>query len=287
MSIRSHKKVRLSRSIGGNIGVFLFLLLLGAFMALPMIYSIIQSFKPIEEFFAFPPKFFVRSPTLSNFKSVFQVAGGLWVPFSRYVFNSVFVTIVGTAASVIISSLAAYPLAKIRFPGAVVITQLVIWTILFRPEVLTIPQYMVLSELHMIDTYWALLLPPLASTLGIFLMRQFMEVAIPDAVLEAARLDGANEFQTLGRIVLPSVKPAWLTLIIFTFQNLWNLTANQYIYDETLKTLPSVLSTIVTGGIARQGAGYAVTVLLMIPPILIFLLAQNSVMETMAHSGLK
>lgn len=117
MSIRSHKKVRLSRSIGGNIGVFLFLLLLGAFMALPMIYSIIQSFKPIEEFFAFPPKFFVRSPTLSNFKSVFQVAGGLWVPFSRYVFNSLFVTIVGTAASVIISSLAAYPLAKIRFPG--------------------------------------------------------------------------------------------------------------------------------------------------------------------------
>lgn len=286
-----HKRVRsgkmLSRSHGGNFLVFLFLAVISFFMAIPLFYAIIQAFKPMEEIFAWPPRFFVRHPTFNNFIVVFQLAGNLWVPFSRYVFNSVFVSAVGTFVYVIVASLAAYPLSKHKFPGKSLLLLLVVWALLFRPEVTGVAQYIVISKLGMINTYWSILLPALASTFGVFLMKQFMETAIPDSVLEAARIDGANEYKIFFSIVFPAVKPAWLTLVIFTFQGLWNTTGVSYIYDESLKMLPSVLSSIAAGGIARVGAGSAVALLLMIPPILIFVISQSSVMETMSHSGLK
>ena len=137
------------------------------------------------------------------------------------------------------------------------------------------------------NTYWALLLPPLANTFGVFLMVQFMESAIPESVLEAGRIDGATEYRMFYSVVMPAVKPAWLTLVIFTFQSFWNVTGVSFVYDESLKTLPSVLSTISSGGLARAGATAAVAVILLIPPIIIFIISQSSISETMAHSGLK
>lgn len=281
-------KVQLSRSRAGTIGIFLFLLLICAFMLLPIAYAVIQAFKPIEEIFAFPPRFFVRNPTLSNFKQVFFLAGNLWVPFSRYLFNSLFVSVCGTLLYLIIASLAAFPLAKGNVRGGNLITGLIILTLLFRPEVTAIPSYMVISSLKMVDTYWAMIMPAMASSIGVFLMKQFMLVAIPDSTLEAARIDGAGEWTAFFRIALPSVKPALATLLIFTFQGLWNNNgAQQYIYSEDLKQLPSVLSSISAAGIFRAGVGSAVSVLLMLPPILIFIFSQRSIMETMTHSGLK
>jgi ABC-type glycerol-3-phosphate transport system permease component len=210
------------------------------------------------------------------------------VPFLRYVFNSLFVTVVGTFLYIVIASAAGYSLAKGFFRGKVLLTSLVVWALLFRPEVTSIPRYIVVSKLGMVDTYWALILPALSSTLGVFLIQQFVTVAIPDATLEAARIDGASEYNIFLRIVLAGIKPALLTAIIFTFQSFWNSAdGTQFIYSETLKSLPNVLSTIVTGGIARAGAGAAVSVILMIPPIVVFLISQSSVMETMTHSGLK
>ncbi len=284
---RIKKEVRLSRSFGGTLVIFLFLAVIGVFMALPIVYSLVQSIKPLEEIFAYPPKFFVKRPTADNYIQVYQLCQNLWVPLSRYVFNSLFISGIGTLVYVFIASMAAFPLSKHRFPGKVILSLVIVWALLFRPEVTGVAQYMIISGLGMIDTYWSMLLPPLAGTFGVFLMMQFMETAIPESVLEAARIDGANEYKIFFRIAMPSVKPAWLTLIIFTFQSFWNATGVSYIYDESLKTLPSVLSNISSGGLARAGASSAVAVILLIPPIIIFIISQSSMTETMAHTGLK
>ncbi len=286
MRIRLYKK-RVSRSLGGNLAILLMLTVVSLFMVIPLFYAVIQAFKPIDEIFAYPPKFFVRRPTLNNFTVVFELCRNLWVPFSRYTFNSLFVSVAGTLGYVVIASMMAYPLAKLRFRGQKVIGLVIVWALLFRSEVLGVPQYLIISRLHMLDTYWALLLPAMSGTFGVFLMKQFMVATVPDATLEAARIDGAGDGRIFTAIVMPSVRPAWLTLIIFTFQSLWNATGLSYIYDERLKTLPAVLQTISAGGIARAGAGAAVALLLMIPPILIFIISQSSIMETMSQSGLK
>ena len=284
---RSRKKVMLSRSKAGNFGVLLFLILVSAFMILPMIYSVVQALKPIDEIFAFPPRFFVKHPTLDNFKQLFKLCDNLWVPFSRYLFNSLAVSIIGTGLYVVVATLAAYPLAKCNDKAMYFISQLIVIAMLFRTEVTAVPQYIVIAKLGMIDTYFALVLPVLATTMGVYLIRQFIITAIPDDTLEAARIDGAGEYKIFFSIVIPSVRPAILTLIIFTFQSLWNSVGTQYIFSEELKQLPSVLSSISAGGLARSGASAAVSVVMMIPPIIVFLISQSSVMETMTHSGLK
>ena len=218
---------------------------------------------------------------------VYQLCQSLWVPLSRYVFNSLFIAGAGTFVYVILASMAAFPLSKHKFPGKALIAALIVWALLFRSEVTGISQYIIISGMGMINTYWALLLPPLANTFGVFLMMQFMESAIPESVLEAGRIDGATEYRMFYSVVMPAVKPAWLTLVIFTFQSFWNVTGVSFVYDESLKTLPSVLSTISSGGLARAGATAAVAVILLIPPIIIFIISQSSISETMAHSGLK
>ena len=285
---RSKKQVLLSRSHAGNIGILVFLILICAFMALPMVYAVIQAFKPIDEIFLYPPRFYVKNPTFDNFVQVIVLAGNLWVPFTKYLFNSLFVTIVGTVVYLIIAAMAGYSLAKGKFRGREAIGQAVTLTLLFRAEVTAIPAYIIVAALGMIDTYWALLLPPLAGSMGVFLIKQFATSSIPDATLEAARIDGASEYKIFSSIVIPSIKPALLTVVIFTFQAMWNNAGtSQYIFSESLKDLPTVLSTISAGGIARQGAASAVAVILMIPPIVVFLATQSSVMETMTHSGMK
>ncbi|MBR7133222.1 MAG: carbohydrate ABC transporter permease [Clostridia bacterium] len=285
---RVNKRVNLSRSFGGTLGIFIFLVLISAFMVLPLVYAVIQSLKPLDEIFAYPPRFFVQHPTLDNFRQVLVLTDNLWVPFARYLFNSLFITITGTGIYVFVSSMAAYPLAKAKFFGSSTISILIIWTLMFSGEVTAIPKYIVIAGLGLVDTQWSVILPYLSTTMGVFLMRQFMVASIPDSTLEAARIDGANEYQIFFRIIMPSVKPAWMTLIIFAFKDLWNSgTSAIYIYSEELKGLSAVMSSISTGGLGRTGPASAVAVLMMIPPIVIFLYSQSSVMETMTHSGLK
>lgn len=284
--IAGHKKKRINRSLKGDLALLFWLLVLGAFMILPFIYSIVQSLKPVEELFLFPPRFFVRRPTLENYEMLFKLAGNLWVPFGRYALNSILVAAIVTSAHVILSSMAAFPLAKVKFPGSNLIFRVVLMSLLFVSQVTGIMQYVLMARAHMIDTFWALILPSVAAPLGLFLMKQFM-MQIPEPMLEAAYIDGARPIYTWWHIVMPNVKPAWLTLSVFAFQSAWGITGGSFIYNESLKTLPTILSQIAASGIARAGVGAASAVVLMLPPAVLFIFTQSKIIETMTHSGIK
>ena len=277
---------KVNRSLGGNLVLFLFLFLMGCFMILPFVYSVLQSVKPVEEIFVFPPRFFVRRPTADNYTQLFRLANSLWVPFGRYLLNSVLISVAVTLLHVLVSSMAGFALAKYRFPLSRALFEIVVVALLFTGDVINVMRYLVLAKLHIIDTVWALLLPSIAAPLGLFLMTQFMK-KLPTSLLEAAEIDGASTYRILIHVVMPNVKPAWLTLIIFCFQNVWNMTGGNYIYSEQLKLLPTVLNQVSSGGIARAGVGAAAAVILMAVPIVLFLFAQGSIMETMAESGIK
>jgi len=285
-NVRATRKKRMSRSVGGDIMIIIMLLLMGAFMSLPLILSIVNAFKPLEEIFIFPPRFFVTNPTVNNFRQLFQLSSSLWVPFSRYIFNSVFVSVVVTFFHIVFAAMCAFPLAKGNFPGRKAIFSTIQMALLFTGGTLAIPLYMVMSVLKMVDTYWAVILPPIAGALGLFLMRQFM-IQIESETLESARIDGANELQIFWKIVMPLVKPAWLTLLIFSFKDIWNAAGNNVIYSEELKMLPTALNQIATAGIARAGVGAAAALIMMIPPIVVFIISQSNVIETMSYSGIK
>lgn len=283
---RSHKVV-LNRSAGGDLGITVFLTLMGVFMFLPMLYVIMQSLKPLDELWMFPPRWYVINPTLSNFGDLFSLMNDSWVPFSRYVFNTVFITFCGTLGNLILASMAAYALAKLKFPGRNVLFQMVVYSLMFHQTVNQVTHFIILSYIGAVDTYLAIILPALAGTMGLYLMKQFMESSVSDAVLESARLDGASEFRTFLTIAMPMVKPAWLTLIIESFKGLWNTGASVYIHSEQLKTFNYAIQQIVSGGIARAGAGAAATVVMMLVPITVFVVSQSQIIETMGSSGMK
>ena len=283
---RGHRVV-LNRSAGGDTGITVMLVLLGAFMFMPMYYVVIQAFKPLDELFMFPPRFYVIKPTLENFGDLFTLMGDSWVPFSRYIFNTVFLTIAGTLGNLVFASMAAYSLAKLRFPGRNAIFQLIVTSLMFHSTVNQVTHFIILSSFGWIDTYLSIIVPSMATTMGLYLMKQFMETSVPDTVLESARLDGASEFRTFLTIAMPMVKPAWLTLMIECFKSLWNSGSSIYIHSEELKTFNYAIQQIVSGGIARSGAGAASTVIMMAVPITVFVLNQSQIIETMGSSGMK
>src|SRR5690625_2794955 len=279
-------KKKMNRSLPVTILLFLFLAAMGAFMAIPLVFAVNNAFKPLDELFIFPPIFFVRNPTLDNFFDLVAVMDDSWVPLTRYFFNTIVITVLGTGGHVILASMAAYPLAKYRFPGSKVIFQIVILALMFSPHVTAIPNYLVMSGLGWIDSYLSLIIPAMAFPLGLFLMKQFME-QLPDQMLEAAKIDGASEFQIFWKVVMPNVKPAWLTLLILQFPILWGTTGGNFIYSEELKTLNYALEQITEAGIARAGVGAAVALILMTVPIVLFIVSQSKVIETMSSSGMK
>lgn len=279
-------KKRVNRSFWGSFSLFILLAGFGAFMILPLIYAINNAFKPLDEIFMFPPTLFVRNPTMNNFIDLINLLGNSWVPFSRYIFNTVFITGMGIVGHVILASAAAYPLAKHKFPGKGMMFGVVVLSLMFTPAVTAIPNYMIMSWLGLIDTYWAVIIPAFAYSLGLYLMKQFME-QLPDALLEAAKIDGANEYRIFWTIVMPNVKPAWLTLIILLFQILWGSDGNGFIYSEQLKSLHYASTQIIQGGISRAGAAAAVALILMSVPITLFVFSQSRIIETMATSGMK
>ena len=283
---RKHKVV-LNRSVGGDLGINIMLILLGAFMFLPMLYVIMQSLKPLDELWMYPPRFYVVNPTFKNFGDLFKLMSTSWVPFSRYIFNTVFISVVGTAGNLIFSSMAAYALAKIKFPGRGWIFQVIVMSLMFNSTVTAMTNFLTMSTLHWVDTYLAIIIPAWGTSLGLYLMKQFMESSVSDAVLESARLDGASEFYTFIKIAMPMVKPAWLTLIIYSFQGLWNAGSSIYIYSEQLKSFNYAISQIVAGGLARAGAAAASQVIMMAVPISVFIITQSNIIETMGSSGMK
>lgn len=281
---KRYKKVNRSRT--GTILTFIFLLLVGSFMVIPMIFAISNSLKPMDEIFRFPPTLFAQNPTSKNFTDLFVLMNSSWVPFSRYFFNTMLITVAGTIGQIILCSLAAFPLAMYKFPGNRFISKTIELALMFNGAVLWIPAYMIMAKLGFINTYWSIIIPAFASPLGLYLMKSFM-VQIPQALVEAAEIDGADKFRVFWSIIMPNVKSAWLTLAIFSVQGLWNLGATVYIQSESLKTLPYALGQIVSVGIARMGVGNAVAVIMMTVPIVMFIISQSNIIETMATSGIK
>ena len=287
MKSRKHlKRNKPNRSFAGDIGIWIILILFGLFMAFPLVYAINSAFKPLDEIFVFPPRLFVKNPTMDNFQDLFVIMGKSWIPFTRYLFNTVFITTVGTAGHLLIASMGAYVLAKYDIPGGKTFFNIVITALMFNGYVTAIPNYLIMSKIGWVDTVWAVVIPAFAAPMGLFLMKQYME-GIPDALLEAAKIDGAKEWRVFTKIVIPMVKPAWLTLLILSVQSLWNTKASNFIYSEELKTLPYALQQIISGGVSRAGVGAAVTLVMMIVPITIFIISESNIIETMASSGIK
>lgn len=281
------KSKKISRSRGGTFALLIVLLFLAAFMVLPLILAISNSLKPLNELWEFPPKLYAKEPTLKNYRDMFSIMSNSLIPFSRYIFNTTFITIAGTVVNLLFSTMCAYPLAKRNFPGRQAIFRIIEMTLMFNATVTAIPVYLIISKLGWIDTYRALIVPTFASTLGLYLIKQFMETSVPDALIEAATIDGASQWQTFCRIVVPCVKPAMLTQVLLSVQGLWNMGSSTYIFSDEKKSLSYALSQIVAGGIARAGVGAAVSVFMMIVPITIFLICQSNIIDTMSTSGMK
>ncbi len=280
------RKRNLNRSIWGDLGLLILLAAFGFFSAYPLIMTASNAFKPLDELFLFPPRLLPRNLTLGNFKDLFELIGNSWVPFSRYFFNTIFITVLGTAGHVIFASMCAYPLAKYKFPGKTVLFTLVVYSLMFTPYVTNIPNYIIITRLGLIDTVWAIVLPAIGSSLGLYLMKQFME-QIPDDLIESAKIDGASEYRIYWQIVMPLVKPAWVTLIILLFQRLWTNTGGTFIFSEEKKPLSYALTLIAQGSIERAGTIAAVSFIMMIVPVTFFIVSQSKVLETFSTSGMK
>ena len=267
---------------------FVFVLLLfGAVCILPLVYSIATSLKPLDEILIFPPRFFVKRPTIANYTLIPSLLSKLQVPLSRYAFNTFFITIVGTIAHILVAAMAAFFFSKSKKKWVGIIFLIVQFSLLYNGTTLGVPQYIIFSRMGIIDTYWAYILPHVPSATGVFLMKQYMDGSVPEALLEAARIDGAGYPLIFWKIVMPMVKPAWLTLLLFAFRDMWSMQMGTMIFTESLKTLPAAMSQITNAGIARQGSAMAVSVIMMIPPILVYLISQSSVMQTMSNAGMK
>lgn len=285
----SRKFKRRNRSVGGDLGLTILLGLFALFSAYPLVYAINNAFKPLSEIFLFPPRLFVQNPTLDNFFDLSSIIGNSWIPFSRYMFNTLLITFLGTLGTVLLGTMAAYPLAKYTFPGSKVMSNLIVYALMFNSTVTAIPNYIIMSKLGLVDTYWAVLLPVIGSTLGLYLMKNFI-VQIPTSLIESAKIDGASEFRIFIQIIIPLCKPAWITLCILSFQSLWGATGGNFLYSESLKPISYALSQIVgTAGasVARTGVASAVSLIMMIVPVTVFIISQSNVLETMASSGMK
>lgn len=277
---------RANRSVGGSLALLIFLFLLALLMLFPVVFMVSNAFKPINELFIFPPKLFVLQPTLDNFYDLSDLLADSLVPLSRYLFNTAVIVLLGSLGHIFLSCMAAFPLAKFRFPGSRLLNQVVVLSLMFSSAVTAVPNYVIMSKLGLVDSYWAVILPALSMSLGLFLMKNFME-QVPDALIDAASIDGAGYFHMLWRIVMPAVKPAWITLFIVSFQSLWGATGGNFIYTENYKPLPAMLSQLSGSGVARTGVVAATSLLLFVVPVILFVISQSNVLETMTTSGIK
>ena len=297
MKLFKTRKRASSRMVGSGVGVkrsvvTVFMIFLVAFTALPLIYIVNAAFKPLDELFLFPPTFFVKHPTGKNFRDLVISLGSSTVPFLRYVFNSVFVSLCVVVGTVIISSTAAFALSKLELPFKAFWFNMIISALMFSNHVTTIPRYLVIESMGLYNSYTALILPQIAVAYNVFLMKQFLD-QYPDQIMEAAHIDGAGDFLTFIKIVFPGQKPVVATMVVLTFVSCWNDFFSPLVYtsSQTMKTLPLALQTISGGAgassVSRAGAVSAASLLMILPVIIIFTLMQGKVMETMTQSGIK
>ncbi len=261
-------------------------------MAMPIVYIFSHAFKPIDELFAYPPRFFVDKPTIQNFADLINNRSESGVPMSRYLFNSIIVTLVVVAITVFISSMAGYVLSKKKFKLKKMIFELNTLALMFVPAAVGIPTYLLIQQIGLLDTFWVHILPMLAMPVGLFLLKQFID-QIPNELIEAAQMDGAKDIQIYWKIIMPLVAPALATVAILSFQAVWNSVeaSTLYINDENLKTFAFYMSTLTSDAagntVAGQGMAAAAALIMFLPNLVIFIILQSKVMNTMAHSGIK
>jgi ABC transporter, permease protein len=280
------KKAKKRKDHGKTV-ILVFLTLAGLVSLLPLVYLFCTAFKPAEELFLYPPTFFVKNPTLQNFKDLTAITANSVVPFSRYLFNTILITVAYIFCLVLILTMACYPLSKHKFPGRNGLMNLVTTSMMFVAAAAAIPSYLIITSLGIDNTYLVYIIPGLANTTCLFLMKQFLDT-VPNDIFEAGKIDGASEWQLYTKIAIPLLKNAQATVIILIFGGIWGdaATSTTYIYKEQLRTLGFFMNTI-GGGIARTGAGAASGLIMTLPSIIIFIIQQSRVMDTMAHSGIK
>lgn len=266
------------------------MLALVCFTALPMVAMICRAFMPLDELYLYPPRIIVKKPTLSNFADLLTSLSASEVPFSRYIFNSLFTTGVTVFLSILVCCAGAYGLAKFKPRGSSTIFAIITAALMFSSYVTQIPNYLIVTQLGLVNSYWALILPKVAVAYNFFLVKQFAE-QLPNSILEAARIDGSGEFGTFWKIAMPLLKPAWSTLAVFSFVSNWNdyFSALVFINKDAMKTLPLALQTLAGGAgvVARSGSVGAATLLTTLPTIIVFCVMRGRVMQTMTYSGIK
>lgn len=276
----------------GQIKIYLFVIPLVLITGLPIVFIFFHAFKPMEELFAFPPKFITTHPTLDNFRKLFKASRSAGIPLSKYVFNSLLVTVTVVFSSLAMSTMAAYAMSKLKFKGRKALFQINQFALMFVPVAVMIPRYLIVEKLGLVDTYWSMILPLIPLPVALFLIKQFVD-QVPDSLIEAAYMDGASELHIYLKIILPLIKPAIATATVLVFQQVWtNLEAsNYYINDDGLKSLAfymnTLTSTSTTNTVAGQGISAAASLIMFIPNLVLFCILQKHVMNTMAHSGIK
>lgn len=291
MAYKGHK-INPKKFEKSQIKIILMVLPMVLLTGLPIVFIIFHAFKPMEELFAFPPKFITTNPTFDNFRMLFKNSQTAGIPLSKYVFNSILITVSVVFSSLIISTAAAYALSKLKFKGRVLAMNINQLALMFVPVAVMIPRYLVVNVLGLTNTYWAQILPLIPLPVALFLVKQFVD-QVPDSLIEAAYMDGAKEMQIYRKIIIPMIKPAIATAAILVFQQVWgNLEAsNYYVNDDGLKSLVfymnTLASTTTTNTVAGQGVAAAASLIMFLPNLILFCFLQNKVMNTMAHSGIK
>jgi len=290
MSSYNATKINPRKFNKSQIKFLLILTPIAIFMAMPIVYIFNHAFKPITELFEWPPKFFVRNPTFDNFVQLFEVTSTTGIPMSRYLFNSIVISATVVFMSIFVSSIAGFALSKLDFKIKKPLLIANNIALMFVGAAVVIPRYLIIESLGLIDTFWVHIIPGLAIPVGLFLIKQFID-QIPKELLEAAKIDGATNFQIYYKIILPLIKPALATIAIVSFQAIWNDagTSTNYINDESLKTFAFYMSTLTTATNSVAGAGMsaASALIMFVPNLVIFIFLQKNVMNTMAHSGIK
>lgn len=284
------KRINPQKFERGQIKIIIILLPLIIFMALPLVFIANHAFKPMEELFAFPPTFFVRNATMENFTRLIKFSRTSGTPMSRYVFNSLLVTVLTVGLSLLFTTMTAFALSKIKFKGRNLLMQINQIALMFVATAVLIPRYLVISKIGMIDTMWAHVLPLVAMPVALFLVKQFVD-QVPDSLIEAAYMDGATDFQVYRKVIIPMIRPAIATAAILVFQQVWtNMeTSNYYINDDSRKTLTFYMNSLVNvnNTVAGQGMAAAASLIMFLPNLILFIILQRSVMNTMANSGIK
>jgi multiple sugar transport system permease protein len=284
---RKHRVV-LNRSAGGDTAISIVLTIFGAFMFLPMLYILMNSVKPMAELWIYPPRFYVVSPTLNNFKSLFSLMGDSWVPFSRYIFNTVFISVLGTFGNLMLSSMAAYALAKLKFRYRNLMYTYFLIGLMVPGEATIVALFVWANELKLIDTYWGLILPSLAGSMNIIIMTSFLQ-GIPNDLIEAARIDGAGEFRTYWNVILPLARTVIVTVSIFTFIGNWNSYLWPYLcaMSEDMFTLPIGIPTFISQFSIDKTIPMTVNMIASVPILTFFVIFEKQIVKGISLAGIK